>query len=173
MEVIVNFVSISCARGGLDSLAQQRMPPVPRIADAEGNARAPGHPGSLEGILKQYGCVEALRTNFLHQFPEPPGPTMLAIGVINDLAANGRMVPINFTDPRLRHQNDFGVWKAGAQRLDSGQGHHRVADPIGGPHHDLFRIVRVAVVVFHGALRARSRSATSACSNSIFSSISA
>jgi len=34
---------------------------IRRVADTEGNARAPSHPGSLEGILKKNGSVEALR----------------------------------------------------------------------------------------------------------------
>src|SRR5439155_6666539 len=164
LEIVIRLMAISSAGRKADGVREQRAPAVARIADSHRDAGAPSHPRGMESVLEKNCGVELLGAKAFKKLAKPARAAVFAVGVVNDLTIDRRVVPVELTHPGLRNHDDFGRWKALAQGLQRWNGHHRVAQPVGGADHDFFRFFNFVVSahqVFTGTLPSPQKSASS------------
>ena len=145
LQVVIDLMPIGGGKGGFNGVVEQETAAVARVPDAQREC-VPARPSRrLETRFGKAGRRQSAPPGIRRiSLANPSGPRCSLCGFIDDLAIHCRMMPIEFTDPGLGKQNDFRPRKPRAQGVQGGNGHHRVAHPIGGPHQNALYVRKAA-----------------------------
>ncbi len=132
LEVVIRFVGGNFARfGDGDRTGEEERAAIAGVADALGNAGAPHEPGGGESVLEEDGDV---KVEFAEAFDRVGG-----FFEWEDAVSEG-LIFVNAGDGAAGKDGNFGLGLAAADRLEGGDGHDGVADPICGADED-FHVV--------------------------------
>src|SRR5207247_6461862 len=115
---VIRLVAISGARRKADGIREQRASPVARVADSYRDAGSPSHPRGVESILEKNCRVESLPAKAFEKLAKPARAAVLAVGVVNGLTVDRRLVPVELAHPGLRNHHDFSRWIALVEGLE-------------------------------------------------------
>ena len=114
-----------------DRLGEEEPARVAIVADAFGNAGQPHEQSGIEGVLQKNGSVKMFAAEQSGEFAF--GSQALLGGIGND-AVDGAFASVEIGHPGPGDECDMGVRKDSADGANGRQGHHRVAQPVGGAH---------------------------------------
>src|ERR1019366_1872503 len=115
LQVVINLMAVGTRTGRINGVIEQKTAAIPRVTDANRDAREASHPRGVKRVLQQDGGIEALRLKFPAQLPKAVRPAMFTIMLIDDLPIHSGMMPVNFADPGSGDENDLRAREARPQ----------------------------------------------------------
>ncbi len=127
-----------------ESPCQKRRTPLGGPADPLGDPRLLHRPGCSEAGRKDDGPLEPALPDLRCQPPPPLGPGVSAGALLDENLVDLRTKAVEVCHPGAREDGEVILRKRGAERLDRGERHGDVPDPVRRPEEDSHAAPRAA-----------------------------
>src|SRR5271165_1614497 len=127
-----------------DCMSQQTATGVTAVSDAHRDAAKPHDSSGFKCVLQQDGAIKVARAKASAGGPLRTQPFPARVDLIGNHFITERLTSIQIRHPRPRQYGDSRRRIALAQSLKGGQRHDGVANPIGSPDQDGFKLFQLA-----------------------------